>query len=164
MKHFVSLLCATLLAATPLATFALTPDQEGAISVHCESIRQTLKTVQHEDSRTRVYLGGYYETILNKFMVPLNLRLVKNNLVDANLTANQATFSTNKINFNDDFIDYQKSLDELIAIDCKNNPTDFYDKLILVREKRSIMRQDVQALQDDITAHIGFVGALKGQL
>ena len=164
MKRFASLIAAVLLAATPLTAFALTPDQEGAISVHCESIRQTLKTVQHEDSRTRVYFGGYYETILNKFIVPLNLRLVKNNLTDTNLTASQATFSTDKINFNDDFIDYQKSLEELIAIDCKNNPTDFYDKLTLVREKRDTMRQDILALQNDIAAHVKFVGELKGRL
>ena len=164
MKRFVSLFCATLLAATPLTVFALTPDQEGAISVHCESIRQTLKTVQHEDSRTRVYFGGYYETILNKFIVPLNLRLVKNNLADINLSTNQATFATDKINFNDNFIDYQKSLEELINIDCKNNPADFYNKLTLVREKRATMRQDIANLRRSIDTHINIVGELKGNL
>ena len=164
MKRFASFIVATLLAATPLTAFALTPDQEGAISVHCESIRQTLKTVQHEDSRTRVYLGGYYETILNKFMVPLNLRLVKNNLTDINLSTSQTTFALNKTNFGTDFVDYQKSLEELIAMDCQNRPAEFYDQLKIVRDKRALMRRDISALNNSLTTHTTFVGNLKGRL
>ena len=53
---------------------AISIEQENAIVDHCESIKDSLKTVQKNDSRTRVYLGGYYEMILSKFIMPLNVK------------------------------------------------------------------------------------------
>ena len=152
----------TCMATTPVS--AITEEQSSAISDGCTSIHNTLKTIQSQDSRTRVYLGGYYEKFLSKFITPLNLRLVKNNLPSAELTANQTSFATARADFVDDFIDYQKSLEDLLAINCKTEPAAFYDKLKIVREKRETMAKDVTRLKGLISSHIKTVEKMKEEL
>ena len=68
---------------------AISESQKTVIVDNCDKIKETLTTVQHQDSRTRVYLGRYYETILTNFITPLNLRLVENNISDPKLLDNQ---------------------------------------------------------------------------
>lgn len=143
---------------------AISAEQENTISGGCDSIKQTLKIVQSEDSRTRVYLGGYYEKILSKYITPLNLRLVKNNLADAGLAANQASFVTERNNFAADFINYQKSLEELIAMDCKKEPAKFYENLEVVRGKRDVMVKDVAKMKELILENVNAVQILKEKL
>ena len=143
---------------------ALTDNQKTAISDNCSQIKTILHNIQHEDSRARVYLGASYETIRSKFINALNHRLVDNGIAAPELVNNQAAFSAAQDNFKDDFIDYQKTLEELIGVDCENNPDDFYQKLITVREKRHIMVQDISKLSEVIEKHLALIAELKGNL
>lgn len=134
-----------ILAFMPLTTLALTSDQEAVISGECDTIRETLKMIQRADSKVRTHLGAYYENILNKFMKPLNNRLVETNIPSNELINAQVNLKNAKDKFSEDFILYQRILgDELIQIDCRNNPKGFYDKLVEVRQARAIVRDDVQ--------------------
>lgn len=117
---------------------ALTEAQQGAISQNCATIKQSLKQLQKVDSRTRTYLGTTYETLVNKFITPLNLRLVKNNL--PTLSTIQANFTNEQNEFKENYTDYMRELESLIAIDCKSHPQDFYSKLESVRTKRTALR------------------------
>ena len=148
----------------PIKVEAISDNKKTAIIDNCDSIKDNLKKVQKEDSRTRVYLGGYYETILTKFITPLNMRLVENNLSSAKLIENQNDFADAKALFASDFIVYQQSLEELIGIDCKKEPEKFYDNLDLVRKKRKIVEQDVLKVRSFITEHIKLVDELKGRV
>ena len=130
------------------AVQAIGPDQSAAIAEHCDTIKDDLKKVQKEDARARVYLGGYYETILTKFITPLNVRLVENNLSSAGLVENQNNFAGAKTLFSNDYITYQQGLEELVGMDCKQEPEKFYDKLTTVRQKRKIMVQDVLKMRN----------------
>ena len=85
--------------------------------------------MQKNDARTRVHLGGRYETILTKFMTPLNVRLLENNLSNVELVENQNDFAGAKTLFNNDYINYQQDLEELVSMDCKKEPAAFYEKL-----------------------------------
>ena len=134
-------------ATTRLATAtALTEAQRGAISQNCATIKQSLEQLQHSDSRTRTYLGATYETIANKFIVPLNLRLVKNNL--PTFPDIQSNFTNEQTKFKDAYTDYMKSLGELIATDCKTDPEGFYGKLETTRGKRETLQKTTKALVD----------------
>ena len=146
------------------AANALTDDQKNTISDNCDSIKTILHNIQHEDSRARVYLGASYETIRSKYMVPLNHRLVDNGIPAPELVSNQASYTAAQDNFKDDFIEYQKSLDELINLDCKANPEGFYQTLTTVREKRQTMVQDINKLDELIEKHFSLVRELKGNL
>lgn len=143
---------------------AITEVQSNAIVKHCDTIKEDLKKVQKEDARVRVYLGGYYETILMKFITPLNVRLVENNLSSASLVENQNKFAASKTTFADDFITYQQGLEELVGMDCKEKPEEFYEKLTIVRQKRKTMAQDVLKMRSLISEHIKLVEGLKGKV
>ena len=131
---------------------------------HCDTIKEDLKRVQKEDARVRVALGGYYEAILADFITPLNVRLVENNLSNARLVENQNDYVETRALFASDFIVYQQGLEELVGMDCKDNPDEFYNKLQFVRQKRKIVSQDVLKMRSLISEHVKLVGNLKSRL
>lgn len=170
MKKFtLSLYCITLCGFCQVylcnsdAT-AISEEQKTAITSHCDSIKDSLKKVQQNDSKTRVYLGSHYETILSKYITPLNVKLVEENLSSPELIENQNKFATSKKTFASDFTHYQQSLEELVLLDCKKDPENFYNKLDVTRERRKIMEQDVLNLRRLISEHIKLVNGLKSKL
>ena len=152
------------LASVPVHAAELTETQKAAIVDHCELIKEDLVQVQRLDSRARVYIGRYYETILSKFMTPLNLRLVENNISDTRLIESQTGFAERRQKFVTDYIAYQQSLEELIATNCSTEPQLFYDRLTEVREKREKVNQDTQKARKLITGHVLLVEELKEKL
>lgn len=142
----------------------IAPEKLTIISKHCDAIKSSLKIVQKNDARTRVYLGAYYEKILTKYITALNLKLVESNISDVGLIENQNNFVKTKQAFNDDFISYQKGLEELVLIDCKNEPKKFYEELVKVRKKQSVMTKDMKKLSDLITEQKNLVSKLKEKL
>lgn len=147
-----------------LVTSAISEEQKSAVSGHCEIIRDNLKEVQRADSRMRVYLGRYYETILTRFIMPLNLRLVENNLPGSGLIGNQNEFNTAQTDFKNDYIEYQKGLEELVAFDCKAEPEKFYEKLEVVRDKREVVAKDTTRLQKLASEQVKLVRDLEAEL
>lgn len=147
-----------------LPVSAASEEQENAIKERCDDIKDDLKKVQKSDARARVHLGGKYETILTKFIVPLNVKLVEVNLSTPELVENQNNFVEAKTLFNDDYISYQQKLEELVATDCEKEPGDFYEKLVKVRQKRKTMEQDVMRIRTLITQHVNLVNGLKGKV
>lgn len=143
---------------------AISKVQKDAISDYCGTIKEALKSVQKDDARVRVHLGGRYETILSKFIVPLNVRLVEQNLSNAELVENQNKYAEAKAAFTSDYVNYQQKLEELITVDCKNNPSEFYEQLGKVREKRKTVEQDVVKLKNLISRHKKLVTALKDKI
>ncbi len=139
-------IAATITSPVFAAEPPLTSEQSKKISASCSTIRQSLKTLQRSDSRTRTYFGAIYETVSTKYLKPLNLRLVSNDMVNSALLNIQTSFTTNRSNFSDDFIQYSKSLEELIAVDCHVDPELFYKKLNETREKRAAVADDVKKL------------------
>lgn len=134
------------------------------ITRNCTTIRESLKNVQKRDARARVYLGGYYEMILTKYMTPLNVKLVEKNISNVELIENQNNFAKAKTKFSEDFVNYQKELEDLVLTDCKNDPSAFYNELVTVRTERAKMEKDMTKLSDLIQRHIELVKALKGKL
>ena len=110
-------------------------------------MKDNLKALQRTDSRARVYLGRYYETILSSFITPLNLRLVENNISNTKLLDNQTNFVTQRGNFTNDYIIYQQALEDLVNTNCKTEPEKFYEKLVVARERRAIVNKDVLKLK-----------------
>lgn len=140
---------------------AIESGQKASIVDHCDEIRENLKNVQKKDRQTRVYLGRIYETVLNKFETPLNLRLVENNMSDANLLENQGKFAEERKAFMDNYVSYQQLLEETIAIDCKNEPEKFYDSLKLTRSGRKLLSRNVTKLRELITEQVKIVLHIK---
>ena len=143
---------------------AVSEAQETVIKERCESIKDNLKEVQRADARMRVYLGGLYDEIITNFITPLNVRLVENNLSTPELVENQNKIVDTKTLFVNDFVSYQQGLEELVLMNCKNDPGEFYNKLDKVRQKRKIVEQDTLRMRTLISNHVKLATQLKGKL
>lgn len=150
--------------AKNVAAVEISDERKNMIIAHCDAIKEDLKDLQHRDSRARVYLGKHYEIILNKFITSLNVRLVDNNLVNDGLIDNQNAFSKARTNFNIDYIEYQKVLENLVAMDCKKEPAKFYEKLENARLKRGIVSKDAAKMKTLAEEQVNLVEKLKGTL
>ncbi|MBQ6130469.1 hypothetical protein IJI72_02145 [Candidatus Saccharibacteria bacterium] len=135
-----------------------------SISENCGSIRNSLKAVQRSDSRARTYFGAIYETVSSKYLTPLNLRLVKNNLSSVDLINLQSSLADSRTAFSTDFIAYSKSLEELITIDCRLEPETFYEKLQTTRQLRAAVAEDMQKLNSSLSSSVKIVEKLKSSL
>lgn len=164
MKRILTVFVMVVMSLAAVPVMALTEKQEAAIVDRCAEIREDLKTVQKDDARARVHLGGRYETILSKFIVPLNVRLVENNLSNADLVENQNQFAEAKATFANDYVGYQQDLEELVAMDCKNEPSEFYEKLAKVRQKRKTVEQDTLKLRNLISKQVKLVTSVRSKV
>lgn len=124
---------------------ALSKEEIDAVSSNCSTIKQTLTQLQKVDSRTRTYLGTTYETIVNKFITPLNLRLVRNNR--PTLSDIQSDFSNEQLKFRENYTNYMREMESLVAMDCQAEPERFYEQLVKVRERRAKVRISVESLK-----------------
>lgn len=155
MKKILAVILSLLLAAMPANLFAadLSEEQIGNITTNCASIQLRLKQIQKNDARSRVYLGAQFETISNNLMMNLNLRLVKNNLANANISNQQTDFAAEREAFKSDYITYSQALENLISINCKDEPQHFYDQLETVRSQRSTVAQHVKRMTEMVNEH-----------
>lgn len=166
---FLALLALAIAPVSPVfadqtSKATLSQEKSSAISNSCSSIRQSLKNLQRADSHARTYFGAIYETVFSKYLKPLNLRLVNNDLSNPDLSNLQTSFAAKRTTFSEDFITYSKSLEELIAIDCRLDPDSFYQKLLETREKRAKVASDVKNLNQLMTDSVKLTEKLKGTL
>lgn len=134
------------------------------VSQNCASIKRSLTQLQHADSRTRTYLGSSYQTILSNFITPLNLRLIKNGVSKAELFTVQSDFTDAQSLFRSNYTAYMRELENLIAVDCVTHPADFYEHLIITRERRAALQKSTTKLSELISKQLAAVTALKDEL
>ena len=168
-KRWLSFSAALLLAAMPVVTIhaegeAVSDEILSDVSQNCSSIKLQLQRTQKEDARLRVYLGSQYETISSNMMQNLNLRLVRNNLANADLSIQQTSFFSERERFKADFIGYSQEMDKLINIDCRTKPDKFYEQLQLARTKRKDVYDSTYRLRELVQKHYKAVNAYKDEL
>ncbi len=143
---------------------AISAQQSDAIVQNCNQIKQSLIKLQHADSRTRTYLGSAYEAISGRFITPLNLRLIRNNIPSAELFRIQNDFVAAQADFRNKYVDYMRELESLIAADCSAHPEDFYNLLTSVRNKREELRLSTKKISDLASEQYKTVEELKEAL
>lgn len=139
----------------------LTDDQRGEISMSCSSIKSGLKKLQVSDAKIRSLLGANYQTILNSYITPFNLRLVKNNQNLGDLSGLQSNFVLQKNDFNSLYIAYSQQFENLLSIDCQKNPDDFYNQLIITRESRKELNQKVNELNSTAEKYLNEINKIE---
>jgi len=143
---------------------AISEEQKGAIVQNCASIKQSLRTLQRTDARSRSYLGSAYETILSKFIAPLNLRLINTNQPNANLTTIHSSIIDTRKNFITEYTTYSQALEDLAASDCYNHPEEFYDKLQDTKKKRANVSTTTTNLRNLLSEYLTGVRKLKSTM
>ena len=97
-------------------------------------------------------------------MMNLNLRLVKNNRTNADVANQQSAFANEREAFKSDYIAYSQELEALIAINCKEEPQRFYEKLESVRGRRQTVADHVSKLLEMTKEHRESVQELRDSM
>jgi hypothetical protein len=92
------------------------------------------------------------------------LRLVKNDKPSATLTDIHSNILTKRQDFSQSFILYSQDLENLIAIDCKNNPADFYKQLLKTRTSRAKLAKNIEEMRGLFTKYLDGTKKLKESL
>lgn len=161
----VGLILAFVIASRPVQTFAEAEQLRlGLISQNCSSIKIQLRQIQKNDTKNRVQLGSYYESITSDLMLNLNLRLVKNGIAVPELATLQTDFTDERERFRNDYIGYSQELESLLAIDCRANPAKFSTQLEKTRNKRIGVYESIWRLNEILDKHTAAIDALKESL
>lgn len=78
---------------------------------------------------------------------------MRNGIANQDIADQQATFKSERERFRNDFIGYSQELKNLIAMDCRNNPQDFYRQLEKTRIKREDITKSIRRMNDIIKEH-----------
>lgn len=170
MKKVVALLISVMVFFSVIdfpvmaATDGITKEQSEKIVNRCIAIKGDLVDLQHRDARAWDHLSHYYEKVLISYITPLNVALISNGISNIELVENQSVFTEFKTKFTSDYVAYQKSLEKLVAIDCKSEPEVFYKKLGDTRLGRKKVADDVTKLRGLMATQVTLVEGLKENL
>ena len=164
LTTIIVLVAATIAAPVRAIDIELSDKQSANISNSCSTIHQNLKNLQRSDARARTYFGSIYETISSKYLKPLNLRIVNNDMSNATLLKLQLDFAEARIKFSEDYIKYSKALEELISINCRIEPKTFYQKLVDTRNRRAAVAKDIRSISGLLTSIVKNTEKLKEAL
>jgi len=138
----------------------ITDNLRGSISTNCSTIKNSLKNLQKADSKTRVILGTTYEKLYSSYIKPLNVRLTNNGTPNMALTDLQLSFTSAREAFNQQFITYSRSLENLLNKDCKSDPDSFYRELEKTRKERKKLETAVGKVNAEVKDHLKTVKSL----
>lgn len=168
-KKFLSSYCITFMLFCQIAlcfgivasTSALSSRQISTISTKCDLIHNSLQSVSANDARIYVNLSKYYEMITNRFIVPLNLRLTRNNIPNTELAELQVKYVNARAELKTTYLEYQRLLEELKSFNCTDRPEEFYGRLQIVRKKRSVLADYTTKLRKMTSEYVDLVKGLK---
>jgi hypothetical protein len=129
----------------------LTPTQTSQIQTNCQSIKSVLNQLHVSDALLRVNRGQLYESIATKLMDRFNTRVASSDFEADTFQTIASNFRSDLTKFRTDYVDYERQLSRVIAIDCQENPTEFNSALVVARELRFKVRDDIERLNQHIS-------------
>ncbi|RWZ79595.1 MAG: hypothetical protein EOT04_00920 [Candidatus Chaera renei] len=152
-----------LLAQSAGSTASLTEQKIATIRQNCVDAQSNLQRIQRSDVVARTNRGRSYEETL-RLMAAFNGRLAYNKINEPRLneiaTELQKSFTT----FYGNYTDYENTLEQVIKINCSEQPVSFYQQLVQARDKRKQLKNDVDAMQRLIDEYAARVATLKAKL
>ena len=139
----------------------LTTSQIESIRSSCAGTESTLGQLHSNDALLRVNVGQAYESISTRLIKRFNSRVAYNNLNNSALILASDNYDKSLDAFRNSYRDYETSLSELIATDCQNNPTDFYNHLIVTRDKRLAVRKNIELINGQLQNYADNVNAFE---
>ena len=120
----------------------LSDKQIEQVKANCVSAENTLNRLHISDALLRVNRGQIYESIHTKLMEKFNTRLANNKLDNKDLSQTSSSYKLMLDGFRADYISYEEQLSRAVAISCQDRPFDFYEAVMLARDKRLIVYAD----------------------
>ncbi len=149
MKRKILLLSMlVVVVASPFVRADTTPPSEAQVEViraNCSSAQIGIQRFQQSEKLTRINRGYLYESTL-KLMVKFNSRVALNKIDAPELLTLTSDFEKKLKVFTALYTEYDDGLSDVVKQGCRDQPVDFYNKLIFTREKRSELATQVQLL------------------
>lgn len=138
-----SVILASVLAPIVRADGSLTDTQLNVIRTNCLNAQINLQHIQESDKRTRISRGSRYETML-RLMTSFNSRVAQNKVDAPDLITIASDYQKGWDAFRAEYTTYDDGLTTLIRLDCRNQPTSFYDQMGALRTERNGLEQHVK--------------------
>ena len=127
-------------------SIALSSSQIELISAYCTESRGHLERLHSADALQRVNLGQRYENISTKLMAPLNSRIALAGHDGLEMAKTSVEFNQELTEFRKTYLKYDNQIDDIISMDCENNPVEFYRQLEAARQERQHLADNVGKL------------------
>lgn len=114
----------------------LSNDHIEHIKSNCQSVVGTLSRIHANDAPLYINRNQTYFSISDKLMARLNGRLALNRYDAAQLVRTASVYNATLTKFRSTYREYDTAMADLIRIDCRKQPVDFYEKVAETRELR----------------------------
>lgn len=142
----------------------LTEAQIGAIQRACDITQQNLERLRKADRVLRVNLGQRYSNIDQHLMTPFITRAGFSGLDTVDLNTTKVQFRKEINVFAASAMTYQNSLHDAQAIDCRQQPIEFYTAIETARTNRLAVYEQTRKLNQLIDRFRSEVDELKSSL
>jgi hypothetical protein len=145
----------------------ISEEKRQVISTNCQTAQVTLQQIEYNDAAARVNRGQGYETILNKYMTPLNVRVTGSQnhaSTAATLTDITARYQQALKTFKKNYDNYDDSITKTTHFNCSKKPENFYNLLDITRQEREKLNENITALDQLAAEYIEAVSKFKDSL
>lgn len=156
MKRFILFFAVGLAVFVVWPARALDPDnltdaETSMIAGKCRDAQKSLQQLQYVDPVTRVSRGNATANIV-KLMSALNSRAAFSTFNIPGLVSATNNVQSLRQQFANDYTSYEISLRDLVAMDCRAKPAQFYRSLVDVRAKRQLLASHAVAIEQQLDA------------
>lgn len=161
-KSAVALILVVAVLLSPLARAETQPLSSSALQAlrqNCVGAQVSLQRIQQSEKPTRINRGYLYDRSL-KLMTSLNSRIAFNNIESPELFNLTTRYQESLKSFAEEYTKYDDQLSDLIALDCTQNPSQFYDMLAETRRLRSDLTKTINTIDgllEDYRANVDSV-------
>lgn len=134
------------------------------IKVNCSATQSTLSRLRQSDTLLRVNRGQLYESIQTQLIEAFNARVSSNRLDGNELKTVNKEYNSALDGFRTDYIKYEEQLSRAISMDCQKQPQNFYDAVLVARETRQRLHEDIVKINQLATKYLEAVNNLQASL
>lgn len=134
------------------------------LTMRCDAIQGNLRRLHTADALMRINIGQMYTGISVRLMARLNSRLALNRVDSTDLVEITGRFEDQHKEFKESYSKYEVAISAVIKKGCKSDPADYYQKLLVARERRSELAQSAQLMNESIREYQMSVEQMKHQM
>ena len=133
------------------------------IRTNCNAARSTIQRVVSGDKTSRINRGRAYDR-MSRLMINFSERLRQNGIDNRKFVGIANEFSQATASFRTNYDDYKISIDGVINRECVSRPADFYEDLLVARDKRRKLNDNTIHLNEIAERYKSAVSELRQSL
>lgn len=125
----------------------MTDEHVARIKSNCPGALATLSRIRTNDAPIYVNRNQTYFSISDKLMARLNSRLTLNRYDATQLVKTASSYNAELIKFRAAYKQYDDTMQDLLRMNCRQQPVSFYDKVAVARQQRQKVQETVIQLK-----------------